>query len=138
MAEDDMRRSNKASGAGAQGQGRKRTTHLDLPSNDDAGISKIHKSKKAGPNLSTIAVAVLCGIAAIGTLLYFSGKVSPSSGRERTLDKKGGGSQRFMAEQIALPPDSIYRTKVQDIHSDWQELNQYAGSVSLIVNVACE
>jgi len=37
-----------------------------------------------------------------------------------------------------LPPDSIYRTEVQDIHGDWKQLMDYSGGISLIINVACE
>ena len=39
---------------------------------------------------------------------------------------------------LHLPPDSIYRTELTDIHNKPQSLLQYAGSISLIVNVACE
>jgi len=39
---------------------------------------------------------------------------------------------------LNLPPDSIYRTELTDIHNEPQSLLQYAGSISLIVNVACE
>ena len=41
-------------------------------------------------------------------------------------------------ENRLLPPDSIYRTKIEDIHGNYQQLMDYAGSVSLVVNVACE
>ena len=116
-----MRRSNKASS-------KKRTTHLDLPSHDDS--SKVKKHKSASSNKSTVAVAVLCGIAALGTLLYVSNKASKAqpnniSGSHSLPHRKRGMEQK----NSLLPPDSIYRTKIQDIHGDWQELSQYAGSV---------
>mmetsp|Transcript_17596 Transcript_17596/g.42330 ORF Transcript_17596/g.42330 Transcript_17596/m.42330 type:complete len:144 (+) Transcript_17596:65-496(+) len=123
----------------------KRTTHLDLPANDDVDRGKIHKCNSTSK--STIALASLCGLVALGTLFYASnkvftpdGKVSASIGKSLTpgynlLPQK----ERFMAQQNRiLPPDSIYRTKVKDIHDDWQQLMKYSGSVSLVVNVACE
>jgi len=39
---------------------------------------------------------------------------------------------------LHLPPDSIYRTELTDIHNKPQSLLQYSGFISLIVNVACE
>ena len=142
--EDNMRRANK-------GPSSKRTTHLDLPSNEDGdvgnGSSKVHK-RKGSRSKSTIAVACLCGLVALGTLFYVSNTVFSSEGKVAAiLGKKAvSGSaepvhnkERFMEQQNRLlPPDSIYRTKVQDIHDDWQQLMKYSGSVSLIVNVACE
>mmetsp|Transcript_31004 Transcript_31004/g.66010 ORF Transcript_31004/g.66010 Transcript_31004/m.66010 type:complete len:140 (+) Transcript_31004:109-528(+) len=139
-----MRRSNKAV--------KKRTTHLDLPSNEDhndnAGSTGSKSHKRKGSAKSAIAVALLCGLVALGTLVYVSKKVSttndnqmvPGVGKEAV---SGSSSllhrERFMAQQNrVLPPDSIYRTKVQDIHGDWQQLMKYSGAVSLVVNVACE
>ena len=133
--DENMRRSNKAV--------KKRTTHLDLSSNDDVGSAKSHNPK--GTTKSAIAVALLCGLVALGTLFYVSDKVlTPGKkmvmGTEKEVvsgSKSLPHGERFMAQQL-LPPDSIYRTKVQDIHGDWQQLMQYSGSVSLVVNVACE
>mmetsp|Transcript_41382 Transcript_41382/g.74600 ORF Transcript_41382/g.74600 Transcript_41382/m.74600 type:complete len:150 (+) Transcript_41382:33-482(+) len=133
--DENMRRSNKAV--------KTRTTHLDLSSNDDVGSAKPHKRK--GTTKSAIAVALLCGLVALGTLFYVSDKVlTPGKkmvmGTEKEVvsgSKSLPHGERFMAQQL-LPPDSIYRTKVQDIHGDWQQLMQYSGSVSLVVNVACE
>lgn len=140
--DDKMRRSNKASSGT---QVKKRTSHLDLPSNDDDGgsISKIHPKRKSASK-PVIAVAILCGLAAVGTLFYVSNKVFQAPKTMTGTGKEavpGSNSlpERFMAQQNRLlPPDSIYRTKVQDIHGDWQQLMQYSGSVSLVVNVACE
>lgn len=142
--EAEMRRSNKASSAT---QAKKRTTHLDLPSHDDVPSSKIHKRNK-GPSMIAIARAILCGLAALGTLFYVSNKVFESPGENvaagsmkdpisssHSIPQK----ERFLDQQNRLlPPDSIYRTKVEDIHGDWQQLMQYSGSVSLVINVACE
>lgn len=130
MAEDDedMRRTNK---------NKARKTHLDLPSNDDGvGAAKVHKK---GASKSQLAMTILCGLAALGTLFYVNSMVF-STGKDAG---SAGGSlphkARFMEQQNRmLPPDSIYRAKVQDIHDNWQELMKYSGSVSLVVNVACE
>mmetsp|Transcript_17595 Transcript_17595/g.42328 ORF Transcript_17595/g.42328 Transcript_17595/m.42328 type:complete len:144 (+) Transcript_17595:128-559(+) len=123
----------------------KRTTHLELPANDDVDRGKIHKCKSTSQ--ATITLASLCGLVALCTLFYFSntvlipdGKVSASIGKRLTsgynlLPQK----ERLVGQQNRiLPPDSIYRTKVKDIHDDWQQLMKYSGSVSLVVNVACE
>lgn len=123
-----------------------RKTHLDLPSPHDDGTAKIHKRK--GTSQSNIAVTILCGLVALGTLFYVSNKVFNGDGGKMVVDTgkeavSGSGSlphkERFMGQQNRLlPPDSIYRTKVRDIHNDWQELMKYSGSVNLVVNVACE
>jgi len=139
--DETMRRSNRAS-SGAQS---KRTTHLDLPSNDDlVGGKRIQKRK--GTSKSAIAVSILCGVVALGTLFYASNQVFSSKkivgGTKRAAvpgPRSLHHSERMTEQSNAiLPPDSIYRTKVQDIHGDWQQLMQYTGSVSLVVNVACE
>lgn len=132
---ENMRRSNK-----------KRTTHLDLPSNEDhvdsTNNNKSHKHK--GNAKSGLAVALLCGLAALGTLFYVSDKVfapdtKKAMGEVKEATQLSHNPERFMSQQNrVLPPDSIYRTKVQDIHGDWQQLMKYSGGVSLIVNVACE
>lgn len=136
VLDDKMRRANKAPSV-------KRTTHLDLPTNDDIGGStKIH-AKRKNTSVSSIAAAVLCGLVALGTLFYVSNKVfqAPKTMVETKAKEAVSGSDSLFQKQRAmaqLPPDSIYRTKVQDIHGFMQDLNQYSGSVSLVVNVACE
>ena len=141
--EDNMKRPTKKS-SGAQTNSTQRTTHLDLQSHDDMGSSaKIHPKKK-GTSMSALAVTVLCGLVALGTLFYVSNKVF-SQGPNTMVGTNGahrvtsGSDLLSQANSMAqLPPDSIYRTKVMDIKGDWQELKQYSGGVSLIVNVACE
>lgn len=141
---EKMRRSNKVSIA------KKRTTHLDLPSNDDNGSNAENKWHKRNGNATfAIAVAVLCGLAALGTLFYVSKQVLAPGNKIMLGGGHGAASvggpdplllqERFAAQQNrVLPPDSVYRTKVRDIHGDWQQLMQYSGGVSLVVNVACE
>jgi len=137
---ENMRRSNKAT--------KKRTTHLDLPSHDDnAGSTGGKTHKRKGSTKSAIAVALLCGLAALGTLFYVSNMVfNPDNKKVMGGGKEAASGsnslphgERFVAQQNrVLPPDSIYRTKVQDIHGDMQQLMKYSGGVSLVVNVACE
>jgi hypothetical protein len=134
--DDNMRRSNKTSGGA---QAKKRTTHLDLPSSTDDATNSAKVHKRKGTSKSAIAVALLCAISALGTLFYISDKVLSKKGKVGAETSSGSSKERFMAEQNRLlPPDSIYRTKVEDIYGDWQQLMQYSGSVSLVVNVACE
>jgi hypothetical protein len=48
-------------------------------------------------------------------------------------------AERFLPQQKhLLPPDSIYRTTITDIHGTSQQLMKYTGSIALVVNVACE
>ena len=156
-----MRRFNKPSTAG-------RLSHLDLPSsndNDDEGSTKIHKRKQQrSSNTKAIAVTFVCALIALGTLFFVADKVRTdgeiyaktpngsilvgSKKKEASVvgGSDGGSSssisneqQRFLSQQNRLlPPDSIYRSNIMDIHGNQQQLMKYAGSISLIVNVACE
>ena len=118
----------------------KRSTHLDLVDDDGIDSSKIHKPKtKSRANL---AKAIVCALAALGTLWYINYKVFNHKGGVET----GKAAQvvqlphkeRILPQQHSLPPDSIYRTRVEDINGEWKELMEYSGSASLVVNVACE
>ena len=157
-----MRRTNKPSGysAAAPPGHIQRTSHLDIPSShDDEPSDKLHKSKRARASKSKILVTALCSLAALGTLLYVA-KLVNSHGAIGLLQlgksakiaavhnmknrhhhqhhaaKSTGG--HIPPQQNLLPPDSIYRSTITDIHGVSQNLIQYAGSISLIVNVACE
>jgi hypothetical protein len=134
---NNMRRANKATAA-------VKRSHLDVQSGADMNISsKIHK-KKSNTNNSSLALALLCGAAALCTLLYVSNKVfsSTTAKSERKVFSEHMEEikkERYLPqENRLLPPDSIYRTKIEDIHGNYQQLMDYAGSVSLVVNVACE
>lgn len=112
-----------------------RSTHLDLVDNDNGDI-KIHNKRRANNTKANIARAIFCAVAALTTLYCVStGKVTFKRIMSRTPSKK---EQDLSQQQINLPPDSIYRTKVEDIHGEWRRLMDYAGNVSLVVNVACE
>lgn len=136
---NNMRRANKTSAAG------KRSTHLDLPSSHDDGIddsSKVHKRKSTSK--SALFIAIVCGLAAIGTLIYVSDKVFSTNVGSKLVGKgdvpnSAVKKERFLPQQNRLlPPDSIYRTKIEDIHGDYKQLMDFSGKVSLVVNVACE
>lgn len=146
-----MRRSNKPFSSGIKSK-----QGLDLPSyvHDIDDGSKIHKPKRTPK--SNIAIYLAIALISLGTLFYMArkvhsakqsfltmpnGKLMVGRGKEATDPSSSSFSrqERFLAQQNRLlPPDSIYRAKVKDIHGDWQQLMQYSGSVSLVVNVACE
>jgi len=131
---NNMRRANKTPAA-------VKRSHLDVQMGSGAD-AKIHK-KKSSSN-SSLALALLCGAAALCTLLYVSNKVfssSPIKSERKVFSKhmEEIKKERYLPqENRLLPPDSIYRTKIEDIHGNNQQLMDYAGSVSLVVNVACE
>ena len=132
-----MRRANKTPAA-------VKRSHLDIQMGSVGADTKIHKKKS---NNSSLALALLCGAAALCTLLYVSNRVfssTPIKSERKVFSKhmeeiKKNNNDRYQShENRLLPPDSIYRTKIEDIHGNYQQLMGYAGSVSLVVNVACE
>ena len=166
-----MRRSNKPSGysaASPPGHHHRPTSHLDISSShDDEAGDKLHKSKRRPHSKAKILVTALCGLVALGTLVYVAKlvvgndegshlssllqfKTSHMSAihnmhhktKHRHHDKPDissvDASSSHANANILLPPDSIYRSSVTDIHGISQDLIQYAGSISLVVNVACE
>lgn len=124
------------------------SSHLDLSSaNDDHhgtttdnNAKKIHKKSKLQiiSRKRSSLISIVCGfVIALGTIFY--------AVREFThIFAKGNNKSSSLVHRnshhhnLQLPPDSIYRAKVTDIHNTPQDLLQYAGSISLIVNVACE
>lgn len=160
-----MRRSNRPSGysAAAPPGHIQRSSHLDIPtSHDDEPSDKLHKSKRRG-NKSKIIMAVVGSLVALGTLIYVAklvangggasllqlGKRSHAAAAIHNIKNKMKHHQHHheadvqsasssMSQESLLPPDSIYRSTIADIHGVPQHLSQYAGYVSLIVNVACE
>ena len=123
-----MRRATKSSST-------KRSTHLDLVDDDGIGSSKIHKPKTKSK--ADLAKAIFCALVALGTLYYNYDKVFNRKGKTAKV-KPLTYKERILPHQLSLPPDSIYRTKVEDIHGERKQLMEYSGSVSLVVNVACE
>jgi len=161
-----MRRSNRPSGysAAAPPGHIQRSSHLDIPSShDDEPSDKLHKSKRRG-NKSKIVMAVVGSLVALGTLIYVAnlvangggasllqlGKRSHAAAAIHNIKNKMKHHQHHHHEEARvqtasmsqaeslLPPDSIYRSTIIDIHGVSQNLSQYAGYISLIVNVACE
>ena len=139
------------------------SSHLELSSanaDDNEDTSKIHKKKnKQGQRGSSIAIAAVCSLIAFGTLYFVAKYVSSminiggtKSSRSTSASIHHQQRKTILAENNnvdadkynhhhhtnQLPPDSIYRAKVTDIHGTLQDMHQYAGSISLIVNVACE
>lgn len=142
------------------------SSHLELSSasaDDNENTSKIHKKKNkqrgSQQRGSSIAIATVCSLIAFGTLYfvakYVSSMVNIGGAKSRSTTASIHHQQRktLLAENNnnvdadkynhhhytnQLPPDSIYRAKVTDIHGTLQDLHQYAGSISLVVNVACE
>ncbi len=128
----------------------------DLPSSvhDFEEGGKVHRRRHATKS----AIAIYLGIAfvALGTVVFVSNRVRTDGeifvktatggvmvGKAKGVMVDSSSSathaERFMMQQNRLlAPDSIYRAKVKDIHGNWQQLMQYSGSVSLVVNVACE
>ena len=143
-----------------------RPSHLDLSSShaeNDEPSSKIHKKSHRGASKSKIFATALCSLVALGTLIYVGKLVA--NGTSFSLSWRNGelsvvnnihhitkhhpkhtsemenvdaSDRRESSHQTLLPPDSIYRTTITDIRGTSQSLMQYAGFVSLIVNVACE
>lgn len=135
---DDMRRANKAAAPSSP----PKRSHLDV---DDGSAhhnhnTKVHKHK--GASKSSLLFAILCGLAAMGTLVYVSKAVFSNNGSDKVTKKSEipqQNKERYLPQQNRLlPPDSIYRTTIEDIHGKQQQLMDYSGSVSLVVNVACE
>ncbi|KAL3779201.1 hypothetical protein ACHAWO_008107 [Cyclotella atomus] len=156
-----MRRSNKPSGysaASPPGHHHRPSSHLDISSShDDEAGDKLHKSKRRPHSKAKILVTALCGLVALGTLVYVAKLVGGShlssllqfktshmsaihnmhhKTKHRHHDKPDISSvdTSNAAANILLPPDSIYRSSVTDIHGISQDLIQYAGSISLVVN----
>lgn len=135
---DDMRRANKAAAPSSL----PKRSHLDV---DDGSAhhnhnTKVHKHK--GASKSSLLFAIICGLAAMGTLVYVSKAVFSNNGSDKVTKKSEipqQNKERYLPQQNRLlPPDSIYRTTIEDIHGKQQQLMDYSGSVSLVVNVACE
>jgi hypothetical protein len=161
-----MRRSNKPSGYNAASPpGHHRpSSHLDISSShDDEPSDKLHKSKRRPQSKAKILVTALSSLVALGTLIYVAKLVVGNNGGQHIAsllsfksahmsaihnlhhkmkhhhhEKEETSSSPHDNANILLPPDSIYRTTAKDIHGISQNLIQYAGSISLVVNVACE
>ena len=130
----EMTRRRPTKGGGATS--RPRRTHLDLASGEGEKTSGPAKSN-AKKSLRSLAPALVC---AAFVLVLISRKVLAPKGEQSVSTaaaaKKSSGHHHQPTE--LLPPDSIYRVGVQDIQGSWVQLDKFAGSVSLVVNVACE
>ena len=158
-----MRRPNKPSGynAAAPPGHIQRQCHLDIStSNDDNELSEKLRKGKARRHSRTnqIIVAAICSLAVLGTLIYVASLVNSNVASNllqfgnsakiaaiHNMKKRKSNHHHHDAiksnsliQQNLLPPDSIYRSTMTDIHGTSRNLIQYAGSIALIVNVACE
>jgi hypothetical protein len=124
----------------------------DATNNGTGGGGKIHKkSKKQQQKGSSMLLAIVCGFIGLCTLYYVANKfaymtkhhVNSSLSihhleKKQDYDKEPNNNHHHHNNNLQLPPDSIYRAQVTNIYNEPQSLLQYAGSISLIVNVACE
>ena len=125
--------------------------------NTSSGSNKIHKKSKQQLRQkgTSILLASACCVISLCTIYYVASQFSYmtkhhvnsslSIHHEKKMaavssqdDENGSNNHHHHHTNLHLPPDSIYRTELTDIHNNPQSLLQYAGSISLIVNVACE
>lgn len=142
------------------------SSHLDLSSaNDDdttsttsSATAKIHKKskqKQARQNGFSMLAATACCLISLCTIYYaviqFSYMANHHVNSSLSIHHEQKMAQQQQADDendpnnnlhhrhnLQLPPDSIYRTELTDIYNKPQSLLQYTGSISLVVNVACE
>ena len=115
-----------------------------------SGSNKIHKKSKQQLRRkgTSILLATACCVISLCTIYYAATKFSYmtkhhvnsslSIHHEKKVAAENESNNHHHHTNLHLPPDSIYRTELTDIHNKPQSLLQYAGSISLIVNVACE
>lgn len=112
--------------------------HYDSSGLDKKG-GKQAKAKRQSKQRaqSTILFLLIIGVTCCGALYYFQDSTDfdpfgPGGLRSRALKK----TQKFYGHPSLLPPDSIYHLSVEDCEGEKISLEQYTGSVSLVVNVA--
>jgi len=110
-----------------------RRTHLDLDDGTDGAPTKISHKKKPSSSVGSIICSLMFSFTVLGALYYVPQMIKNSSVSNvaRKIESVKSAAQM-------LPPDSIYRAGMQDLRGDWVPLEKFAGSVSLVVNVACE
>ena len=113
----------------------KNSSHLDniTSAAHDNDIRAINRGKKS-------KLTIACGAILLFTLFYVAKQFSymtkhhVSSSLSIQYDRKTALYQ----DESDLPSDSIYRAELTDIYNKTHSLFQYAGLISLVVNVACE
>ena len=102
---------------------------------DDKKGDKVHRQSKERAKstiLFLLLIAVICSVA----LYLFKDSTDfdpfgPGGLRARALKKT-----LFYRNPSLLPPDSIYQLSVEDCDGEKVSLEQFSGSVALVVNVA--
>ena len=131
------------------------SSHLALSAahdDDTTSVNSNGKTHKKGKQKyqkrgSTLLIAIACGVISLITLIYVAKQFSymtkhhvnsSLSIHHDTKTAQSENDRNNNHQNLHLPPDSIYRTELTDIYNKPQSLLQYAGSISLVVNVACE
>eukprot|EP00986_Skeletonema_menzelii_P011291 scaffold5793_cov146-Skeletonema_menzelii.AAC.5 len=126
-------------------------------SSTSSGSKKIHK-KSMKQQLhrqkgSSIILATACCVISLCTIYYVATqfsymtkhhlnsslsihheqKMAVSNNQDDDNNEPNNHQHQHHHNNLHLPPDSIYRTELTDIHNKPQSLLQYAGSISLIL-----
>jgi hypothetical protein len=119
--------------------------------NTSSGSNKIQKKSKQQLRRkgTSILLATICCVISLCTIYYVASQFSYmtkhhvnsslSIHHEKKMaavsnqDEENEPNNHHHHTNLHLPPDSIYRTELTDIHNKPQSLLQYAGSISLIV-----
>jgi len=116
------------------------TSHQSVDDNEKGGKVKRQSQEKTKSTILVLVVFLILGFCAL--------KVFPDStdfdplgpgglrSKARSLLKRRGTGESLLKHPSLLPPDSVYNLKVDDCEGNKVDLEQFAGSVSLIVNVA--
>ena len=108
---------------------------------DNEKGNKIMRQDVARTKSTVLFVGFMCFLAAGALLVFqdstdfdvFRGDGKYSLRRMRGLKKAGEVKRHTL-----LPPDSIYHLQAKDCDGNSIDLEQFAGSVSLVVNVASQ
>ena len=108
--------------------------------NDDEKGGKMKRQSQARMKSTLVFLATFCLIGA-GALYAFQDSTDfdpfgPGGLRSRGLKRFQRKTSNEKEPSLLLPPDSIYHLSVDDCDGEPVSLDQYSGSVSLIVNVA--
>lgn len=106
----------------------------------DGKGKKISHQRLARTKNTILFLAVFClvGIAALYAFRDSTDFHPFSDGYLRARALKSRYSRSMMQDANDIPYDSIYRLTVNDANGEPFALDQFSGSVSLVVNVACK
>lgn len=115
--------------------------HSDLektypPDEDDEKQGKLKRSDKKRLTIVFVGLGILCTVFLVAV---FKLKRFPQNSLRALRQKSSFRNQFQPGEATSLPPNSIYRVEVQGALGSLPfKMNQFAGMVSLVVNVACK